>query len=551
MDAEAGGLDEPGSTAGNPVATDPTGGGDELMFPTVARLDLDELLSQLIERAQDVMGTQDRLRGLLRASRVIAADIHLPDLLRRIVEAARALLDAEYAALGVVAPDLRLEQFIHVGMTAEDADHIGHLPTGKGVLGLLVREPRPQRLDDISKHPQAHGFPPGHPPMKTFVGVPIRIRSEIFGNLYVAGKRDGRQFTAEDEELALALAATAGIAIENARLFAESQQRQHWLTASAELTRHLLADGDDPLKMIGSKVQAVAEADFTAVLLEGDTADHLKVDVALGPHSEGLVGTDIALDRSIVGRALRERRPLRVDDATADTLVGLEIPRLGPLMAVPLAAASSHGALLIGRSTGGHAFTESELDMATGFAGHVAIAIELARARAERDQLGVLKDRDRIARDLHDHVIQRLFAVALGMQDMAEYEESADADRLAGYINDLDATIKEIRATIFELRHTRTPDTRVRARLVEVVKEFHPVFGFRPRVHTEGPVDTLIDGAVAENLLAAVREGLSDAARHALPTSIDITVRIVAETVTLDIVDDGGTPLRWTATLRP
>ncbi|WP_322758933.1 GAF domain-containing protein [Frankia sp. Cr2] len=454
--------------------------GDEPRFPTVAHLDLDELLAQLIERAHEVMAGQDRLRGLVRASRVIASDIHLPDLLRRIIDAARELLDAEYAALGVVAPDLRLEQFIHAGMTAGDVERIGRLPTGRGVLGLLIKEPRPQRLDDISTHPQAHGFPPGHPPMRTFVGVPIRIRSEVFGNLYVAEKRDGRQFTAEDEELALALAAAAGIAIENARLFAESQQRQHWLTASAELTRHLLADRDDPLKMIGSKVQTVAEADFTAVLLKSDTADHLKVEVALGPHAEGLVGTDIGLGQSILGRALREQRPLLVDDAITDAITGLEIPRLGPLMAVPLTAASSHGALLIGRSIGGRAFTESELDMATGFAGHVAIAIELARARAERDQLGVLEDRGRIARDLHDHVIQRLFAVALGMQDMAEYEESVDADRLGGYINELDATIKEIRATIFELRHTRTPDTGVRVRIAEVVKELFSEPTFPP-----------------------------------------------------------------------
>ncbi len=512
---------------------------------------LDELLSQLIERAQDVMATQDRLRGLARASRIIASDIHLPDLLRRIIEAARELLDAEFAALGVVAPDLRLEQFIHVGTTAEDADRIGQLPAGRGVLGLLIKEARPQRLDDISKHPQAHGFPPGHPPMRTFVGVPIRIRSEIFGNLYVAEKRNGLQFTAEDEELALALAASAGVAIENARLFAESQQRQHWLTASAELTRHLLADGADPLRMIGSKVQAVAGADFTAVLLESATAGQLKVEVALGPHAEDLVGTDIGLGESIVGRALRERRPLLVDDATTDALLGPEIPRLGPLMTVPLAATSSHGALLIGRSTGGHPFTESELDMAAGFAGHIAVALELALARTERDQLGVLEDRDRIARDLHDQVIQRLFAVALGMQDMADYEESADADRLAGYIDDLDATIKEIRATIFDLRHTRTPETGTRARIAAVVKEFQPAFGFVPRIHTEGPVDTLLEGTVAENLLAAVRDGLSNAARHAHSTRVEVTVRIVRETVILDILDDSGRQPRWTAVLRP
>ncbi|WP_242418961.1 GAF domain-containing protein, partial [Frankia sp. CpI1-P] len=189
-------------------ALSPSPQGEGLTFPVVARLELDELLTQLVERAQDVLATQGRLRGLLAASRAIATDLRLPVLLRQVVEAACELLGARYGALGVIAPDRTLEEFIHVGMDPKDVERIGHLPTGHGVLGLLIDDPRPRRLDDISREPSAYGFPPGHPPMRTFLGVPITVRGEVFGNLYLTEKRGGAAFTAEDEELALALAAS-------------------------------------------------------------------------------------------------------------------------------------------------------------------------------------------------------------------------------------------------------------------------------------------------------------------------------------------------------
>jgi transcriptional regulator with GAF, ATPase, and Fis domain len=166
------------------------------MFPTVGRLELDELLAQLVERAQDVMATQGRLRGLLRANRMVTTDLRLPTLLRQVVEAGCELLDARYGALGVVAPDRTLEEFVHVGMDPADVERIGHLPTGHGVLGVLIDDPRPRRVDDIARDPNAVGFPPGHPPMHTFLGVPITVRGEVFGNLYLTEKRDGRAFTA-------------------------------------------------------------------------------------------------------------------------------------------------------------------------------------------------------------------------------------------------------------------------------------------------------------------------------------------------------------------
>nr|MDT0664740.1 GAF domain-containing protein [Micromonospora sp. DSM 115978] len=243
-----------GTSAGNGVepaagvgATAPAGSGDvrpepvsELGFSSVGRLELDELLSQLVDRAQDVLATQSRLRGLLRATRAVTADLSLDAVLRRIVEAACELVDARYGALGVIAKEGHLEQFVHVGMDASLVDRIGHLPRDEGVLGVLIDQPSPVRLDDISTHPNAVGFPAGHPPMRTFLGVPLRVRNEIFGNLYLTEKRGGRSFTTEDEELVLALGASAGVAIDNARLFGAAQRRQQWLQASADITRHLL-----------------------------------------------------------------------------------------------------------------------------------------------------------------------------------------------------------------------------------------------------------------------------------------------------------------------
>ena len=219
-------------------AADAAGG---LGFPDAPRLELDQLLMQLRDRADDVLATQGRLRGLLRANALVAGELSLPLVLRQIVESARDLLGARYAALGVLGRDGGLEQFVHVGMDDELVTRIGDLPEGRGVLGLLISEPVPIRLADLSAHPASAGFPPGHPPMTGFLGVPVRIGEEVFGNLYLTERSGGGEFSAEDEELAIALAAAAGAAIANARRFAESEQRRRWLDASGDLVPLLLS----------------------------------------------------------------------------------------------------------------------------------------------------------------------------------------------------------------------------------------------------------------------------------------------------------------------
>ncbi|WP_322754033.1 GAF domain-containing protein [Frankia sp. Cas3] len=514
--------------------------GTEPVFPVVARLELDELLTQLVDRAQDVLATQGRLRGLLRANQMVAADLSLPVVLRRIVEAACDLLDARYGALGVIGGDRHLEQFIHVGVDESDVARIGRLPEGKGILGLLIEQPNPLRLGKISDDPRAHGFPAGHPHMDTFIGVSISIRGEAFGNLYLAQKRGGRLFTAEDEELVVALASSAAVAIDNARLFAEAQRRLRWLQASTEITRQLLAGQVEPLSLIAGCALDVAAADFTLIILQRTRSSRLVVEVAIGEHADLLAGV-VVPPESMAGRAVEGGEPLLLAEAAGDTALftpgGLDV---GPVLIVPLAGIEDAvGALVLGRRKHARGLREADLDMAVRFAGHIELALELARARATRERLVVLEERERIARDLHGHVIQRLFATALGMQGLAARDRT---QRMSRYVEEVDETIREIRNTVFELpRHGQVVGSGLRARIAAVVDDVGDILGFAPRLRFAGPVDSGVSEGTAEHLLAVLREGLTNVARHAQASGV--TVSVVADTVdsivTLDVVDDG------------
>ncbi|WP_372511873.1 GAF domain-containing protein [Frankia umida] len=543
----------PTGPAGRTPGRDAPGAG--LTFPSVARLELDELLTQLVERAQDVIATQGRLRGLLRATRMITTDLRLPVLLRLIVEAACELLDARYGAIGVLTPDRRrLEEFIHVGMDTDAAERIGHLPTGHGLLGALIDDPRPRRAEDIARDPHAAGFPPGHPAMRTFLGVPILVRGEVFGNLYLTDRRDGQPFTAEDEELVLALAAQAGVAIENARLFQESQARHQWMSTAAELVGLLTTGTDTPLELVADRMCAVGEAQYCAVVTasaalpaHGDDSRAgrtVRLAVALGAGEPNPTGAVIAEDGTLVGQALAEQRPILVDDPQLDASDLERGEDTASLMVLPLPVPRHERAivLLVGRDQGRPAFTEFDLDMAATCAGHIAVALELAQARAERERLLVADDRGRIARDLHDHVIQRIFAIALGLQDLAQYENPTNAGRLATYVEDIDATIRDIRRTIFELRPGSTGTARgggVRDTLDKIAADARPGLGFVPTVRYAGPVNSVVDAGLAEHASAVAREALSNVARHARASSVTLAVQVVDDQLIIEVIDDG------------
>jgi signal transduction histidine kinase len=515
-------------------------------YPDVPQLELDQLLGQLVERASDVIGAQDRLRGLLRANRSIVGDLALPVVLRRIVEAARDLVHARYVALGVLAPETGLEQFIHLGMDDETVAAIGHLPEGKGLLGALIDDPRPIRLTKISDDRRSVGFPAHHPPMASFLGVPIRVRNEVYGNLYLT-EREGGQFSAEDEELVAALAATAATAIENARLFAESRRRQEWLQASTEITRQLLAsEGERPLQLIARSVLEMADADVVTVVLpaEGDPSG-LAVDIVVGAGADKLVGARYPVDGTLSGLAISSGRPVMIGDTQQDETYVVHLSDavpVGPVMAIPLTGvAGSRGALMVGRLHGRRHFNDVELDMAMTFANHASVALELADARADQQRMALLEDRDRIARDLHDHVIQRLFATGLTVQTVtSSLRDDPRAERLSQVVDDIDDTIKQIRTSIFELRGPIGPQQEtVRTRLLGIVNDLVDTLGFAPSVRFAGPVDTVVGDEVADDAVAVLREALTNAARHAHATRVDVEIVAAADRLTIDVADNG------------
>jgi signal transduction histidine kinase len=495
------------------------------------------------------MGTQGRLRGLLRANQLVTGDLALPAVLRRIVEAARELVGARYAALGVIAPGGGLAEFVHSGMPEDDVARIGHLPEGKGLLGALLADPSPIRLRRIDDDARSAGFPAGHPPMNSFLGVPIRVRDEIFGRLYLAESARG-EFTADDEELITALAATAGAAIENARLYESARSRGEWLQASAAVTRQLLSTdpaAGDPLQLIAERSRDITAADLVAVLLprESDGVSGLEVRVAVGEESAALVGRWIPVGDSLPGRVFAEATPVRLGDVREGGGPAMLVSpgvQIGPVLAVPLLGSRSvHGVLWAARLSRAPAFTATELEMAGSFANHAAIAIELAGARAEQHRLDMLDERERIAADLHDHVIQRLFAAGLSLQSIAMVaEEGPTRKRLTTTIQDLDDTISQIRTTIFRLQQgPASGPTGVRSRLLQVLADVGPALGFDPGLRLSGVLEDRLSDELVDDLMAVLREALTNVARHAQAGRAEVEVTATTAALTVQITDDG------------
>jgi signal transduction histidine kinase len=508
-------------------------------------LELDELLSQLIERAQDVKGAQSRLRGLLEANRSVVADLDLPTVLRRIVEAAVELVHAQYGALGVVGGEgIGLEEFIHVGLDDDTVGAIGHLPEGKGLLGLLIEQPEAIRLDDLSLHARSVGFPEHHPPMKGFLGVPVRVRDEVFGNLYLT-RPDDRGFSAEDEELVQALAATAGIAIENARLFQESEHRQAWLAASTDVTQRLLAGGDGSFDLIARSVQRLAEADLTTLVIPEQETAQLRVVAAEGPQSASLENDRYPLAGTLSELVLRTGEAVRLvnaeetDSVDGRTIYLADRVPVGPVMVLPLLGLQKvRGSLVVARSPHRRPFSQADEEMATTFATHASVALELADARRDQQRVLLLEDRARIARDLHDHVVQQLFAAGLMIQATASHlTDERDSAALQGVVGAMDDAIRQIRTLIFQLRPPSS--SGLRSDILDVVAEVRPVLGCDPRIDFDGPIDSVSSEEVAGDVTAVVREALTNVGKHALATAAVLTVHATTTQLTLTVSDDG------------
>jgi signal transduction histidine kinase len=511
------------------------------------QLSIERLMDQLVERASDIITSQHRVQALLTANQSIVGDLELPVVLRRIVDAAATVAGARYAALGVIGPDGTLEQFVHTGMDAETVRDIGHLPRGRGVLGAVIAHPDPIRLASIADDSRSSGFPPGHPPMTGFLGVPLRSRDLVFGNLYLTDRVDGRPFTDEDVELVEALAFTAGIAIENARLYEESERRQQWLRASSDVSRELLSSVRDDLaalELITASVQRLAAADVvTLVLPHPDDPDDLEVTVATGLGAENLVGAGFAAAGSLALHVMEQGHGTLYDSRPANRWsvhLDMVIPP-GPVMAVPLTGDwSSRGAIVAGRVASRAPFNHGDLEMAEAFAEQAALALELAEARADQQRLSVLEDRDRIARDLHDHVIQRLFASELSAQILVGRTTQPEVrEGLVRTIGELTATIRQIRSTILALHDPDTDSSSLRRTISLLVDQLTPLLGFRPEVHLAGPLDTLVDDLMLGDVEAVLREALTNVNRHADATAAKVEVRVDSQRLAVTVSDNG------------
>ncbi|WP_055524786.1 GAF domain-containing sensor histidine kinase [Streptomyces graminilatus] len=513
------------------------------------QLRLDELLEELQSRLDAARGTRDRVHSLLEAVLSVGRELDLEQALRRIVEAAAVLVDAEYAALGVIGPDgRRLSAFHTVGVSEEQIARIGPYPEGHGILGELIRHPEPLRLAKISEHSASFGFPAHHPPMNTFLGVPIRVRDQVFGNLYLTEKRGGAQFDEDDVSVTLTLAVAAGVAIDNARLYEESRLRERWLRANAEITHSLMSGGErsEVLALIAERAGEITGCALAAVALPMEDTGSLAVEIAVGMDAEAHRGLVLAMDKSLMGLAFSDAAPVTSADVTQDERVSLEPPRfggLGPAVAVPIGTgeAGPRGVVLLARKAGQPEFSATETETLQSFAGQAAVAMELAERRQDAEAVAVLMDRDRIARDLHDLAIQRLFATGMTLQSAGRFIEHEEAaERVARAVDDLDETIKIIRSTIFGLR-TRggTGETGLRARAVRVVGEAAPVLGFAPSVRMEGLLDTDVPRDIADHVVAVLSEALTNIARHARADRADVLLATDGREVRLSVTDNG------------
>jgi signal transduction histidine kinase len=523
------------------MAADP-GGCAHPLRDTLSQLRLRELLSEVQDRIEQIAEGRDRLDGLIEAMLAVTSKIELDVALRTVVHTAIELVDARYGALGVRGQGHDLVEFIYEGIDEKTRQLIGHLPEGRGVLGVLIDDPKPIRLDDIAQHPASVGFPPHHPPMRGFLGVPVRIRDEVFGNLYLTEKTNGQPFSEDDEVLVEALAAAAGIAIDNARLYEQSRARQSWIEATRDIATRLLS-GADPatvFRLIADAALKLSDAQATLVGVPADddvpSADvgELLLAETAGELAALSQAPTIPVSGTPVGQAFRDRTPRRFDNLE----IGVAGIRPGPALVLPLRAPDKvAGVLVVLRRGGATPFSHDEEEMLAAFADQAALAWQLATSQRLARELDVLADRDRIARDLHDHVIQRLFAVGLGLQGTIPRARSPEVQqRLSAYVDDLQAVIQEIRTAIFDLHGPASGMTRLRQRLDEAIAQFSDG---TLHITTQfiGPF-SVVDAVLADHAEAVVREAVSNAVRHAHATTLTVTVK-VEDDLFIEVVDDG------------
>lgn len=489
--------------------------------------------------------THDRKDALLEAGLTLASELSLPIVLQRIVDLAAQVTDARYGALGVIGDSGTLVEFVTTGISADERRAIGALPTGRGVLGLLIHEPRPVRLSNIADHPQSVGFPAKHPPMRSFLGAPVQAMGRVFGNIYLAEKRGAAEFTQEDEESLIVLATQAGVAIANASLYEQVRSREGWLDALREVTTYVLEGEDEGslLERIAERAREMAGADAAQVVTVSDKPDELVIAAAVGARSAEMQGQMLPAEGSISGAVMKSGEAAVFADVSADPLTFQPIARRGrhgPAVFVPLRIrGGSTGTLMVARLKGGPPFDEQRVRLVETFADQASVALEYGRAQAELRRLGLMDERDRIAKELHDGIIQSLFAVGIGLQGTAMMAGSPDVTaRIEKAVEELDKVIRDLRNYIFGLR----PGILADRQLDEALR----TLGEETESRSQTSVAIEIDADVAANLttrsaeiVQLTREALSNVTRHAGASRATVRLARLGREAVLSIEDNG------------
>lgn len=506
------------------------------------------LVSRMHAQLDELLAARDQMEHLLRVFVDIGADVgNLDATLHRIIAAARELTAAPYGALAIRDPDGNLLRFIHEGMDAETVKLIGHLPVGKGLLSLSLLDTPALRVDDLTAHPAAVGFPEHHPPMRGFLAVPITIRGIVFGNIYLTHVDPGRVFSESDEVAARALAFAAAATIDNAQLFERERLSVKWLEASREITTALLSSTQPhrrPMQLIAESARILTDAEQAIVLVPADAdvpddeTETLVVSAAVGAHADEVMGRRVPVDGSSSGEVFRTGKPMITESLRypiqAFTDVGQRPAILMPLRAGDRVA----GVIAIARAADQAPFDESYVDLVSDFATHAAMALVLASARDDSRQLTILAERERIAHDLHDHVIQRLFAAGMDLQGTLARARSPEvAERLNRTLDDLQTIIEEIRSTIFQLKSPLQKNGDFRQRIQQVVADLTENREIITTMRLHGPM-TAVGDALAEHAEAVAAEAVSNALRHSGASRLTVEVD-VADMFVLDVSDNG------------
>jgi signal transduction histidine kinase len=487
----------------------------------------------------------DRNEMLLESGLILASEQSLEAVLQRIVELAVEVSGARYGALGVLGPDGFISRFVTIGVTQEQRDAIGHPPIGRGVLGVLITDPEPLRLAEVSRHPRSMGFPPNHPPMKSFLGAPVKARGRVFGNIYLTEKQGADEFSREDERALVVLATQAGVAIENARLHEEARQREHRLDAIREIGAEILS-GAEPevvLKLLARRARELVKADLATIAVPGTGGRGLVLLVAEGIHADELVGTNFPVEGSMSGSVIQTGKPLVLENASGDERTYQPIMQqgeIGPAMFVPLNAGDrTFGTLAVSNLIGGQQFHEDDLALMETFADQAAVALEYARAQQDLRRLAVLEDRERIAKELHDGAIQSLFAVGMGLQAAALVSKDPELERrVDGAVNEIDRVIRDLRNYIFALRPGILADRQLDQALHLLADDFQEKNGITTAVDIDQTVAAQLSSQ-AGDVVQLAREALSNVGRHANAATCRLSL-VRSDTVALLEIDDDG-----------